>query len=80
MKFKKSHFVLSLIIFSIVFFIVISFLFISRKDRGKPLSAYFSTRCMDYKQKEFSRKLNDKIVDYLAAAKLKGITACRNES
>jgi hypothetical protein len=59
---------------------LISILFIIRKERGKPLSAYFSTRCIDYKQKDFSRKLNDKIVDYLASAKLKGITPCKDES
>jgi Family of unknown function (DUF5715) len=80
MKFKKSRVVLSLIIFSIVFFILILLLYFSRKERGKPLSAYFSTRCLDYNQKEFSRKLNDKIVDYLDAAKRNGITACRDET
>lgn len=80
MKLNKSRLVLSLIIFSIVFFILISILLISRKESGRPLSAYFSSRCLDYKQKEFSRKLNDKIVDYLAAAKLKGITPCKDES
>jgi len=44
------------------------------------LSAYFSTRCLDYKQKEFSRKLNDRIVDYSAAAKLRGIKVCKDEN
>lgn len=44
------------------------------------MSAYFSTRCLDYKQKEFSRKLNDRIVDYLAAAKLRGIKVCKDEN
>jgi hypothetical protein len=40
-------------------------------SRGQPHS-YFSTRCHDYRQKEFSRELNDRIVDYLTQAKLKG--------
>ncbi len=44
------------------------------------MSAYFSTRCLDYKQKEFSRKLNDRIVDYSAAAKLRGIKVCKDEN
>jgi len=41
--------------------------------------SFFSTRCLDYKQKDFSRKLNDRIVDYSAAAKLKGIKICKDE-
>jgi hypothetical protein len=44
------------------------------------LSAYFSSRCLDYKQKDFSRKLNDRIVDYSAAAKLRGIKVCKDEN
>jgi len=80
MKFNKSRLVFLLKIVSVVFFIIISiFVFINR-DRRKPLSAYFSTRCLDYKQKDFSRKLNDRIVDYSAAAKLRGISACKDES
>ena len=45
-----------------------------------PRLAYFSTRCLDYKQKDFSRKLNDRIVDYSEAAKLAGIKTCKNAS
>lgn len=41
---------------------------------------YFSTRCIDYKQQDFSRKLNDRIVDYSAEAKLKGIIVCKDEN
>jgi len=80
MKFNKSRLVLVLKIFSVVFFVIISIFFFSKRDRRKPLLAYFSNRCLDYKQKEFSRKLNDRIVDYSAAAKLKGINACKDES
>jgi hypothetical protein len=40
-------------------------------SRGHPFR-YFSTRCYDYRQKEFSRQLNDRVVDYSAEAKLKG--------
>jgi hypothetical protein len=55
-------------------------LFFIKKDRKTPLSFYFSTRCLEYKQREFSRKLNDRIVDYSAAAKLKGINVCKDDS
>jgi hypothetical protein len=51
-----------------------------RSGRKYPHSGYFSTKCLDYKQKEFSRKLNDKIVDYSAAAKLTGIKVCKDEN
>ncbi len=47
-----------------------------RKDHHSP---FFSTRCIDYKQKVFSRKLNDRIVDYSAAAKLSGVKICKDD-
>lgn len=79
MKFNKSLFVLILKIFSVVLVIFISALAFIKKDRKQPLSSYFSTRCIDYQQKEFSRKLNDKIVDYSSAAKLRGIKICKDD-
>jgi hypothetical protein len=42
-------------------------------SRGHPFR-YFSTRCINYRQKVYSRQLNDKVVDYSAAAKLRGIS------
>jgi hypothetical protein len=50
---------------------VFLFLWLLVSSRGHPFS-YFSTRCFNYRQKEFSRQLNDRIVDYSAAAKLRG--------
>jgi hypothetical protein len=58
--------------------ILISVVIIKTIRRSKP-NSYFSTRCLDYKQKEFSRKLNDRIVDYSAAAKLRGIKICKDD-
>jgi hypothetical protein len=43
------------------------------ESRGHPVS-YFSTRCLDYRQKDFSRRLNDRIVDYSDEAKRRGIS------
>jgi hypothetical protein len=80
MKFNKSLLVFLLKVLFVVVFIIISIFVFIKRDRRNPLSAYFSTRCLDYKQKDFSRKLNDRIVDYSAAAKLKGIGACKDES
>jgi Family of unknown function (DUF5715) len=79
MKFNKSRFILILKIFSVVLFVFISVWLFIKKDQKTPFSSYFSTRCLDYKQKDFSRKLNDRIVDYSAAAKLKGISVCKDD-
>ena len=79
MKFNKARLIFLLKIFSFGFFILISARFILKKDRRNLVPSFFSTRCLDYKQKDFSRKLNDRIVDYSAAAKLKGIKICKDE-
>lgn len=52
---------------------------IIRKERKGDLFPYFSTRCLDYRQKAFSRKLNDRVVDYLPSSLLKGIKVCADE-
>ena len=79
MKFSIKRIVFFLKIFSVVVFILTSVWLIFKKDRKSLSSSYFSTRCLDYKQKEYCRKLNDRIVDYSDAAKLKGIKVCKNE-
>ena len=48
------------------------------ESRGHPIK-YFSTRCLNYRQKDFSRRLNDRIVDYSAAAKKKGINPSKSD-
>ena len=80
MKFRKSRLIFLLKIFSIGLFILVCIVIFFRKGSRNTASSYFSTRCLDYKQKEFSRKLNDKIVDYSAAAKLHGIKICKDDS
>jgi hypothetical protein len=47
-------------------------------SRGHPFR-YFSTRCINYRQKVYSRQLNDRVVDYSAAAKLRGISPSSSE-
>lgn len=79
MNFNKSHLVFLFKIFSLAFSVVILTHFIFKKNRGNFVSSFFSTRCLDYKQKDFSRKLNDRIVDYSSAAKLKGVKISRDE-
>ena len=80
MKFRRSRLVLLMKILLVVIFIFISAGLIIKKGRNNPLAAYFSSRCLDYRQKNYSRKLNDRIVDYSDAAKLKGISVCKNEA
>ena len=62
---------------SLVIVISLSLLVII-ESRGHPIN-YFSTRCLNYRQKDFSRRLNDRVVDYSAAAKLKGVNPSRND-
>jgi hypothetical protein len=78
MKFNKSRLFFLLKIISLSVLVLIFFLVIFRRARRSP-TGYFSTRCLDYKQKVYSRRLNDRIVDYSAAAKLHGIRICRND-
>jgi hypothetical protein len=66
------------IFFLLLFVTLLSFIIFSREYRHN-LFSYFSTRCLDYKQKDYSRKLNDRIVDYSAEAKRKGIAICTSE-
>jgi hypothetical protein len=67
------------ILLKIAVAIAVSFsLLILIESRGHP-ARYFSSRCLNYRQKDFSRKLNDRIVDYSAEAKRKGISPCRND-
>jgi len=59
--------------------VAVSFsLLILIESRGHP-ARYFSTRCLRYSQKDFSRKLNDRIVDYSDAARQRGISPCKND-
>jgi hypothetical protein len=59
--------------------VAVSFsLLILIESSGHP-ARYFSTRCLNYRQKDFSRKLNDRIVDYSAEAKRKGINPCKSD-
>lgn len=45
---------------------------------GRP-AGYFNTRCIDYRQNDFSKRLNDRVVDYSAEAKLNGSSLSRND-
>ena len=65
-------------IFSVIIILTVFFFIFNRKARNE-LFPYFSTRCLEYKQKDFSRKLNDRIVDYSAEAKRKGIKVCKDD-
>jgi hypothetical protein len=48
------------------------------ESRGHPF-AYFSTRCRDYDQDDYSRKLNDRLADYVAAARNSGVSPSEND-
>jgi hypothetical protein len=63
---------------SLAIFISLSLLLFI-ESRGHPFN-YFNTRCLDYRQKDFSRRLNDRIVDYSSAAKQRGIGLCGSDA
>jgi uncharacterized protein YcbK (DUF882 family) len=62
----------------VVFAMFLLFLFFNRRNNNQ-FFAYFNRRCIDYRQKDFSRRLNDRLVDYASAAKQRGIVPCRND-
>ncbi len=64
---------------SIVSLIFITFLVFVPKSNRAFLKNFFSDRCNNYQQ-VYSRKLNDRIVDYSAKARLTGIKASMNEN
>jgi hypothetical protein len=64
----------------IVIFSVFLLVLLCSKESRRSFVTYFSTRCIDYKQKDFSRRLSDKLIDYSAAAKRKGIAACNDDN
>jgi hypothetical protein len=60
--------------------VAVSLWIIIDKGGRNQLFAYFSIKCLDYRQKDFSRKLNDRIVDYSFEAKRKGIKVCKDNN
>jgi uncharacterized protein YcbK (DUF882 family) len=78
MRFSKARLLQILKITTVVFIIFSLFFAINRRARNR-VFPYFSTRCIDYKQKDYHRKLNDRIVDYSAEARRKGIKVCKTD-
>ena len=62
---------------TIISLVIIGFVFIPHSNRSM-MRAYFSVRCKNYQQQNFSKKLNDRIVDYSSQAKATGIAICGN--
>lgn len=67
----KVHIILGLLLLS-------GIIFLPHSNRALMVS-YFSNKCRE-NQQIFSRKLNDRLVDYSAGAKSKGIEICNSES
>jgi hypothetical protein len=80
MWFSKQRLVFLLKIGTLIFFCFFLIWYTFNRDSRQQLFAYFDTRCLDYKQKDFSRNLNDRIVDYSAAAKLHGVNPSKNDA
>lgn len=69
MDFRKKQIFTALLLIAVSVLLILLF-------RNLP---YFDTRCLQYRQKDFSRRLNDRLVDYAAEAKRTGITVCKDE-
>lgn len=76
MRFSRARLLQILKITAVVFILFSLFFAVNRKARNR-VFPYFSTRCIDYKQKDYHAKLNDRIVDYSAEARRKGIKICK---
>jgi hypothetical protein len=60
------------------FFIIVTFFlcyFLIPQSNRSMVGSFFSKKCRNYQQ-VYSRKLNDRIVDYIAQAKISGIEPC----
>lgn len=80
MRLKKSCLRRLIWFFVILAAVIAAIIFFTRDNKKKPTTGYFSTRCLDYKQKEYCRKLNDRIVDYLPYSRQRGIKVCRDDN
>jgi uncharacterized protein YcbK (DUF882 family) len=74
MKIKRIRpaFLKKFIVFLIVcltIFLIVSF----------NLFPYFDTSCHDFRQKDYSKRLNDRILDYSDEARIKGVKVCKND-
>jgi hypothetical protein len=80
MRFKKLRLIFLLKIILISILLIFSLSLIVSKGARRYVFSYFNTHCLDYRQRDYSRRLNDRIVDYSAAAKLKGIKPCKDDA
>jgi hypothetical protein len=80
MRFKKLRLVFLFKTILISILLIFSLSLIVSKGARSHVFGYFSNHCLDYRQKDYSRRLNDRIVDYSAAAKLKGIKPCKDDA
>ncbi len=74
-----SRFYFFLRVILIMFIVFCTGYFLFSKANRLMFSAYFSTKCKNYIQTVYSRKLNDRVVDYSSLARQNGIKECRNE-
>ncbi|HEX2977112.1 MAG TPA: DUF5715 family protein [Bacteroidales bacterium] len=74
---KRLRLWVKVVIFLLPCFLV--FFIVNTPARNK-FFPYFDTRCRDFHQKDYSRRLNDRLVDYGPEAKRTGIIPCVDNS
>ena len=75
----KSRRTFNLFKISVAFIFILILLLLFNANPTNRVFSYFSRKCINYRQKDFSRKLNDRLVDYASAAKQRGIVPCKND-
>ncbi|MCU0363650.1 MAG: DUF5715 family protein [Bacteroidales bacterium] len=79
MRVRRSFLIALIKTGPVVFLILVSLKLAVSKSYRRDFFSYFSTRCIDYRQAGYSKKLNDRLADYGEAAKRSGIIPCKNE-
>ncbi len=75
-RFRKEYRLKGRLFILITF--LLCFIFISRSNRAFIIS-FFSKKCRNYQQ-VYSSRLNDRVIDYFADARLTGIRKCSDEN
>lgn len=63
----------------VALFVILLVLFIMSRNSTGRLGSYFNRKCVNYKQRDYSRRLNDRLPDYASAARSSGIVPCKTD-
>ena len=76
-RLKKEY---RLKVWGILFIVFVLGYYLIPKANRLMVFTYFNTKCRNYRQVVYSKKLSDRIVDYYSEASKGGITTCKTEA